>query len=43
MASAAAAGIEECKIANVTRHKNLDALRGNIGSIAAFDGVGQVL
>jgi integrase len=29
--AAAAAGIEERKIVNVTRHKNLDVLRGYIG------------
>ena len=41
--AAAAAGIEERKIANVTRHKNLDVLRGYIRPAIAFDDVGHVL
>ena len=41
--AAAAAGIEERKIANVTRHKNLPVLRGYIRAATAFDDVGEVL
>lgn len=41
--SAARAGIEERKIANVTRHKNLPTLRGYIRTATAFDDVGEVL
>jgi integrase len=41
--AAAAAGIEERKIANVTRHKNLPVLRGYIRRATAFDDVGEVL
>ena len=40
---AVAAGIEERKIANVTRHKNLPVLRGYIRAATAFDDVGEVL
>jgi site-specific recombinase XerD len=40
---AAAAGVEERKIANVTRHKNLPVLRGYIRTATAFDDVGEVL
>jgi hypothetical protein len=42
-APAAAAGIEERKIANVTRHKNITVLRRYIRSATAFDDVGEVL
>ena len=41
--AAAAAGIEERKIANVTRHKNITVLRRYIRSATAFDDVGEVL
>jgi len=41
--AAAGAGIEERKIANVTRHKDLPVLRGYIRSATAFDDVGEVL
>jgi len=41
--AAAAAGVEERKIQNVTRHKNLPVLRGYIRAATAFDDVGQVL
>ena len=41
--AAAAAGIEERKIANVTRHKNLPVLRRYIRLATAFDDVGEVL
>jgi len=41
--AAAATGVEERKIANVTRHKNLPVLRGYIRAATAFDDVGQVL
>ena len=41
--AAAAAGVEERKIANVTRHKNLPVLRRYIRSATAFDDVGEVL
>jgi site-specific recombinase XerD len=41
--AAAAAGIEERKIANVTRHKNLPVLRGYIRRATAYDDVGEVL
>ena len=39
--AAAAAGVEERKIANVTRHKNLPVLRGYIRAATAFDDVGE--
>jgi integrase len=41
--AAAAAGIEERKIANVTRHKNLPVLRRYIRAATAYDDVGEVL
>jgi integrase len=41
--AAARAGVEERKIANVTRHKNLPVLRGYIRAATAFDDVGEVL
>ena len=41
--AAAAAGVEERKIANVTRHKNHPVLRGSIRAATAFDDVGEVL
>jgi site-specific recombinase XerD len=41
--AAAAAGVEERKIANVTRHKSLPVLRRYIRSATAFDDVGEVL
>jgi integrase len=41
--AAAAAGVEERKIANVTRHKNLPVLRRYIRTATAFDDVGDVL
>jgi len=41
--AAAGADIEERKIANVTRHKNLPVLRGYIRSATAYDDVGEVL
>ena len=41
--AAAAAGVEERKIANVTRHRNLPVLRGYIRAATAFDDVCQVL
>ena len=41
--AAAAAGVEERKIANVTRHKNITVLRRYIRSATAFDYVGEVL
>jgi hypothetical protein len=41
--AAAAAGIEDRKIANVTRHKNITVLRRYIRSATAFDDVGEVL
>jgi hypothetical protein len=42
--AAAAAGVEERKIANVTtRHRNLPVLRSYIRAAAAFDDVGKVL
>jgi len=41
--AAAAAEIEERKIANVTRHKNITVLRRYIRSATAFDDVGEVL
>ena len=41
--AAAAAGVEERKIANVTRHRNLPVLRGYIRAATAFDDVGTVL
>jgi site-specific recombinase XerD len=40
--AAAAAGVEERKIANVTRHRNLPVLRGYIRAATAFDDVGKV-
>jgi len=39
----AAAGVEERKIANVTRHRNLPVLRAYIRSATAFGDVGRVL
>jgi integrase len=39
----AAAGVEERKIANVTRHKNITVLRGCIRRATAYDDVGEVL
>jgi hypothetical protein len=41
--AAARAGIEERKIGNVTRHKNLPVLRSYIRAATAFDDVGEVL
>lgn len=41
--AAAAAGVEERKIANVTRHRSLPVLRGYIRTATAFDDVGEVL
>jgi site-specific recombinase XerD len=41
--AAAAAGVEERKIANVTRHKNITVLRGYIRRATAFDDVGEVV
>jgi hypothetical protein len=41
--AAAAAGVEERKIANVTRHQNLPVLRRYIRAATAFDDVGEVL
>ena len=41
--AAAAAGVEERKIANVTRHRNLPVLRAYIRAATAFDDVGEVL
>jgi integrase len=41
--AAARAGIEERKIANVTRHKNLPTLRGYIRHANLFDDVDRVL
>ena len=41
--AAAAAGVEERKIANVTRHRNLPVLRRYIRAATAFDDVGKVL
>ena len=41
--AAAAAGVEERKIANVTRHKNITVLRGYIRRATAYDDVGEVL
>jgi site-specific recombinase XerD len=41
--TAASAGVEERKIANVTRHRNLPVLRGSIRAATAFDDVGKVL
>jgi hypothetical protein len=35
--------VQERKIANVTRHKNLPVLRRYIRSATAFDDVGEVL
>jgi len=39
----AAAGVEERKIANVSRHKDLPVLRRYIRAATAFDDVGEVL
>lgn len=39
----AAAGVEERKIAHVTRHKNITVLRGYVRRAAAYDDVGEVL
>ena len=41
--AAAAAGVEERKIANVTRHRNLPVLRGYIRAATAFDDVGEAV
>ena len=41
--AAATAGVEERKIANVTRHRNLPVLRGYIRAATAFEDVGEVL
>jgi len=41
--AAAAAEIEERKIANVTRHKNITVLRRYIRAATEFDDVGEVL
>jgi site-specific recombinase XerD len=41
--AAAAAGVEERKIANVSRHKDLPVLRRYIRAATAFDDVGEVL
>ena len=41
--AAASAGVEERKIANVPRHKNLPVLRGYIRAGTAFHDVGKVL
>ena len=41
--AAAAAGVEERKIANVTRHRSLPVLRSYIRTATAFDDVGDVL
>jgi site-specific recombinase XerD len=41
--AAVAAGVEERKIANVSRHKDLPVLRGYIRAATAFDDVGRVL
>jgi hypothetical protein len=41
--AAAPTGIEERKIANVTRHQNITVLRRYIRSATAFDDVGEVL
>jgi hypothetical protein len=41
--AAAAAGVEEHKIANVSRHKDLPVLRRYIRAATAFDDVGEVL
>ena len=41
--AAAAAGVEERKIANLTRHRSLAVLRGYIRTATAFDDVGDVL
>jgi hypothetical protein len=41
--AAAAARVEERKIANVTRHRNLHVLRDSIRAVTAFDDVGEVL
>jgi len=38
-----AAGVEERKITNVNRHKNLPDLRRYIRNATAFDDVGEVL
>ena len=41
--AAAAAGIEELMIANVSRHKDLPVLRSYIRAATSFDDVGEVL
>ena len=41
--AAAAAGVEERKIANVRRHRSMSVLRGYIRTATAFDDVGEVL
>jgi site-specific recombinase XerD len=41
--AAAATGIQERKIANVTRHENLSVLRRYIRTGTAYDDVGEVL
>jgi integrase len=41
--AAAAAGVEERKTANVSRHKDLPVLRRYIRAATAFDDVGEVL
>jgi hypothetical protein len=41
--TAAAAAVEERKIANVSRHKDLPVLRRYIRAATAFDDVGEVL
>jgi site-specific recombinase XerD len=41
--TAAAAGVEERKIANVSRHRDLPVLRRYIRAATAFDDVGEVL
>jgi site-specific recombinase XerD len=41
--AAAAAGVEERQIANVTRHRSLPVLRGYIRTATAFDDVAEVL
>jgi site-specific recombinase XerD len=41
--AAAAAGVEERQMANVTRHRSLPVLRGYIRAATAFGDVGAVL
>jgi integrase len=41
--AAAAAGVEERKIQNVSRHRNIGVLRSYVRTANAFDGVGEVL